>query len=306
MIDKGQDGVLLLPVALTLAIIGSLAYAMTSEGSMNVSDVDAQYDIAVARYAAASGVAVAAWRAGKSSCDGTKADLGKLEVPDGSVTVTRTKLDKGFLTISTSASTNRNAGTVQTLTRRVQVFDLGIVKQATMIGAGDDDTTIDRTVSISQANLKTLEATDDTAHPLIAFKLPAELADKGSLVQADFKITKQSANSTQPDRAIGVHRVTRAWTKDATWTKAGADLWSTPGGDYAQPAVANVTIDPGNGAYNGAYTLRIDALVQGWADGSFPNYGLLLKPTRLLNALFVSFDGSTKPELSVRYFKRCT
>jgi hypothetical protein len=304
-----QRGILLLPVALTLALVATLAYTMTSEGSMNVSAVDAQYDVEVARYVAASGIQVAKWRAAKSDCNVDKAKLGTLDVPGGRVTVDDkvVTMSKGILKMSLSATTNRKNGTAQTLGRTLPVFDFNAAaKEATLIGKGDDDTTLVRPPGTAPAK-ETLEATDGNAHPLLSFILPPELADKGSLIQAILKITKQSGNSTQPYRALGVHRVTREWkTPEATWALAYKNVpWATPGGDYAEPAAASVKIDPGTGADNGAYTVRVDSLVQSWADGTYPNYGMLLKPTGLLNALFVSFDGGEKPQLTVRYFKRC-
>ena len=308
MSHMNQQGILLLPVALTLAIVATLAYTMTSEGSMNVSAVDAQYDIEVARYVAASGIQVAKWRAAKNNCDENKAKLGKLDVPGGSVTVANNDvtMSKGILTVNLIATTNRKTGTTQALGRSLPVFDFNAAaKQATMIGNGGDDTTLVRTGAAP--NKDTLEATDGNAHPLLSFNLPNELADKGSLIQATLKITKLSGNSTQPNRTLGVHRVTGDWkNSEATWTLAKKnDPWAAPGGDYAEPAAASVKIDPGLGADNGAYTVRVDSLVQSWADGTYPNYGILLKPTGLASALFVSFDGGEKPQLTVRYFKRC-
>jgi hypothetical protein len=303
-----QRGILLLPVALTLAIVAALAYTMTSEGSMNVSAVDAQYDVEVARYVAASGVQIAKWRAATYHCDANRAKLGTLNVPDGRVTVNSASMSGGFLTVGVSASTSRNAGTAQGISTRVPVFDFEVpAKQATVIGGGDDDTTIMLAGGTKLADETTLTASDDAAYPLLFFKLPGELEDKGSLIRADLKVTKQSGNATQPDRSLAVHRVTRSWKgKEATWVLAAAsEPWATPGGDYAAEPAASVAIDPGNGATNSAYPLRIDALVQSWADGTFPNYGILLKPTRLVNALFVSNNGASKPELTVRYFKRC-
>jgi hypothetical protein len=302
-----QRGILLLPVALTLAIVAALAYTMTGEGSMNVSAIDAQYDVEVARYVAASGIQVAKWRAAKSNCDVKQAKLGTLAVPDGRVTVADATMSRGVLTVNLSASTNRKSDTVQALGRTLPVYDFNATaKEATIIGKGDDDTTLVRPPGTAPLK-ETLEATDGNAHPLLSFNLPAELADKGSLIQASLKITKQSGNSTQPNRALSVHRVTRDWKAlEATWALAQKNVpWTTPGGDYAEPAAANVKIDPGTGADNGAYTVRVDSLVQSWADGTFPNYGMLLKPTGLLDALFVSFDGGEKPQLTVRYFKRC-
>lgn len=295
-----QRGILLLPVALTLAIVAALAYTMTSEGSMNVSAVDAQYETEVARYVAASGIQIAKWRVAKNSCDATRANFSKLAVPDGIVSVDSAVKSNGFLKVAVSASTSRNAAQAVSSTWQVYEFEYP-ARTATMIGKGDDDTTL---VSTGTAPVKeTLEATDGNAHPLVFFNLPPELADKGSLIEATLKITKQSDNSTQPNRALGVHRLTRDWkTPEATWKSASKNvLWTTPGGDYAEPAAASITIDP----RNGVYTKRLDSLVQSWADGTYPNYGMLLKPSGLASALFVSFDGGNKPELTVRYFKRC-
>ncbi|MCC2960127.1 DNRLRE domain-containing protein [Massilia sp. IC2-278] len=300
-----QRGILLLPVALTLAVIGALAYTMAREGSMNVSTVDAQYDVEVARYLAASGLQVAKWRGSVDDCDDDEAAYGTLKLPGGSVTVGSARESKGILTVSITATTERKS--VVALTRAMQMIDLDNPKAATFIGKGDEDTTIVKNGTVNLANADTLTATEDAAHPLILFKLSPEL-DRASIIQADLKLTKKSGNNSQPGRLLSVHRLTREWTKNASWTSPRGDAtpWATPGGDYVETPAASVVIDPGSGAYNGTYTLRIDTLVQGWASNAKTNYGLLLKPTALSNVPFISFDGSNKPELSLRYYKRCT
>jgi len=301
-----QRGILLLPVALTLAVVAALAYTMTREGSMNVSAVDAQYDIEVARYLAASGMQVAKWRGSVDDCDDDEAAYGTLRLPGGSVTVGSAKASKGILTVSLTATTDRNKS-VLALTRAVQMIDLDNPKSATVIGPGDADTTIVKDGTANLANADTITATEGSAHPLLLFKLTAEL-DRASIIQADLKITKKSGNASQPGRLLSAHRVTREWNKNATWTSPRGDAtpWTTPGGDYVATPAASVVIDPGSGAYNGAYTLRIDTLAQVWANSPPANYGLLLKPTSLANVPFTSFDGGNKPELSLRYYKRCT
>lgn len=301
-----QRGMLLVPVALTLALVGTLAFAMTRDGAMNAAAVDTQYRIEVARYAAASGVQVAKWRAAMGACNVNAAKFGTLAVPGGSVTVTNASLSGGVLSVSLKAEDGRQGGTQHTVKdRHMQLYDFS-TRNATIIGAGDDDTTLVRIGSTRMVDATYMEATDGAAHPLLAFRLPPDV-NRSLIVQADLKVTKQSGNSTQPGRALSVHRVTTAWEgREATWTNTGKGTWTTPGGDYVEPAVASVTIDPGTGADNGAYFVRVDPLVQGWADASFPNHGMLLKPTRLVNALFTSFNGASKPELIVRYFKRCT
>ena len=295
-----QRGILLLPVALTLTVVGILAYTMTREGSMNVSAVDDQYDIEVARYLAASGMQVAKWRGSVDDCDDDEAAYGTLRLPGGSVTVSSAKGNKGILTVSLTATTDRGRSVVA-LTRAMQMVDLDNPKAATIIGPGDADTTIVKDSATNLANADTLTATDGVAHPLVLFKLTPEL-DRASIIQANLKITKKSGNASQPGRLLSVHRLTRAWPKNTSWTTP----WTNPGGDYVETPAASVVIDPGNGAYNGAYTFRIDTLAQVWANSPASNYGVLLKPTNLANLSIISFDGSNKPELSLRYYKRCT
>lgn len=312
MSTASQRGILLLPVALTLALVGALAYTMAYDGSMNVADVDAQYEIDRARYLAASGVQLAKWRAAKNGCDEDYPRFGTIRFLDntgaalGKVTVdaANTKLDNGILTLSLTAITARDA--VHALTRKEQVMNLTEVKNATIIGGGDDDTTIIDGSTTSQNNADTLTATEGKAHPLVLFKIPGDL-DKGAVIQATLEVTKNNGNAKQPGRSLAVHRITREWkAKEATWDKAGPGLWTREGGDYVATASASVVIDPGSGAFNGAYTWRVDALVDSWANRSVPNYGVLLKPTALANVQFVSFNGANKPELVVRYYKRCT
>jgi hypothetical protein len=312
MNSASQRGILLLPVALTLAVIGTLAYTMAYDGSMNVAAVDAQYEIERARYLAASGVQLARWRAAKNGCDEDDARFGTIRFLDssgtalGKVTVdaTNTKLDNGILTLSLTATTARDA--VRALTRKEQVMNLTEVKNATIIGGGDDDTTIVKGGSAGQNGADTLTATQDNAHPLVMFKMPGDL-DKGAVIQATLEVTKNNGNAKQPGRSLAVHRITREWkAKEATWEKAGPGLWTQEGGDYVPTASASVVIDPGSGAFNGAYTWRVDALADSWANRSVPNYGVLLKPTALANVAFVSFNGGNKPKLIVRYYKRCT
>ena len=55
------------------------------------------------------------------------------------------------------------------------------------------------------------------------------------------------------------------------------------------------------------YDWRIDTLVAGWVDGTLPNYGLLLKPTRLEKSRFRAFNSADPdiPKLTVTYYPRC-
>ncbi len=312
MRTPGQRGILLLPVALTLAVVGMLAYTMTQEGSMNVSAVDAQYDIERARYLAASGVQLAKWRAAKDDCDEDDLDFDKVlegikffdgSIALGNVVFKTVDMGGGNLTVSLVATTER--GTVHALTRKEQVVDLTEVKSATIIGPGDADTTIVKNNPAgqsAQASADTLTATAGNAYPLLLFELPADL-DRASIIEADLKLTKRNGNAMQQGRSLAVHRVTRAWSAaSVSWTTP----WVNEGGDYVDTATDRVVIDPLFLPYNGAYTWHIESLAQSWANYRASNHGVLLKPTNLANVQFVSFNGANKPELVLRYYKRCT
>ena len=301
-----ERGMLLLPVALTLAVIGALAYTMTREGSMNASAVDAQYEIETARYLAASGAQVAKWRTAKDKCanKGARANFSSLTLPGGTVDAELTKWDKGVLTVSVTvkaaASAGRRGGAVHALTREMPVHNLADPKEKTFIGG--EDTVIVKNDNSNRSGEDSLVATDDTSLPLVRFELPGEM-DNALITQANMKLTRQGPNATPADRSLGVHRITRAWSSSSvTWTTP----WAAPGGDYVEQAAASLQIDQNPPPPGGAYVFPIHSLVQGWVDDRLRNHGMLLKPTRLINARFTSFEGASKPELYVHYYLRCT
>ena len=305
MMRPGERGILLLPVALTLAVIGALAYTMTREGSMNVSAVDAQYEIETARYLAASGVQVAKWRTAKDKCvnRGDAANFVALTLRGGKVDATVEKWDKGVLTVSARATPvatgGQRSGAVHTLTRKMQVHNLGDPKIKILIGGGADDITIVKNSS-NPPDAKSLTATDDTSLPLVYFELPTEM-DNALISQANLKLTKEGLNATPANRSLGIHRITTNWTSSSvTWTTP----WTVPGGDYVAQAAASSLIDE-NPPPRNEYVFPIHSLVQSWADDRRQNNGMLLKPTRLVNASFTSFDGASKPELDVHYYLPC-
>jgi hypothetical protein len=296
-----QRGILLLPVALTLAIVGALAYTMTHEGSMDVSAVDARYDTEVARYLAEAGLNLAKWQNEKRSCS-SETGFGTVTLPGGAIvsgTIDRTNSGSGKRNLSVSLTATTDRGAVHTLADTVvPMYDLTGVEDATF-DSGYDVSIRDGSANQSGANY--LEASDGKSHALVAFDDVSKLGDV-TVVSAYLKLTQYDTKSTQPVRSLAVHRLTRAWLPiSATWTTASILPWSNPGGDYEPDAAATVDI-----AGNAQYTWRIDALVQDWANRPLFNYGVLLKPSGLLDARFGSFERSgSKPQLTVRYFPRC-
>lgn len=297
---RTQRGLLLLPVALTLALVGTLAYGLSRDGSMSVSEVDAKYDIEAARYLASAGVNLARWRNEKLGCYSTRrfTDLTLKGVPGASITASEVSLDGTNWKISVTANTGRTTRSVVDF-RAPRYSRANASDTAPIVPSGDSDTTIkDRPGNM--VNVPTLETTQDTAYALIKFdNLPSELSN-ALIVSAQLKLMHASSNTATP-RSLGVHRVSTKWTSTATWTAP----WTSPGGDYLPKPLWTVEINGSSSAIV-EYTWRIDPLVQGWVSGAIPKYGVLFKPIGPLDAKFYSLDSSTnKPTLAVRYYPRC-
>jgi hypothetical protein len=272
MTRLSQRGMLLLPVALTLALIGTLAYTLTREGSMQVSAVDAEYDTEVARYLAESGVHLARWQTQKAGCK--EVSFGTVDLPGGRVEATKIDLkSKSDLRVSLKATASR--GTVRTLTDlKTTVYDITKVEPWTSKSDDGTDTTIVKDSDSILEKTDTLALTDDTSRALLKF---------GSI--------KDLENTT-------AHRVTRDWTSSITWAQLG-DAW-------APAESASVAIGDG---LPKAYMLDIAGLADAWTSKTIINQGVLLKSSGLLNARFHSLDtatGSNRPKLVVRYHPRCS
>jgi hypothetical protein len=293
-----QRGILLLPVALTLAIVGALAYTMTREGSMGVSAVDAEYDTDVARYLAEAGANLAKWQNEKRGCL-SSVGFNTVNLPGGSIAAGNSDIiltSKGVLTANVTATSTR--GAVNRLSRAWDLHNLGSRSSVTIGSSGSSDTFI-REGSTAQNGSTGLELTDGKAHALLKFA-PSSIPKNGLIVKAELKLYQWDTKSTQPTRTLAVHRVTRDWsTGKATWTSP----WDMAGGDYA-PAPAAVSAIDGIGTYN----WRVDALVDGWASQALPNFGVLLKPGGLLEARFYSFESDIndkRPQLVIDYYPSC-
>lgn len=299
-----QRGMLLLPVALMLAVVGTLAYTMTREGSMSLAGVNADYEAEAARYLAEGGVRLAIWQNERISCSSEIA-FGTLDLPGaGSITSGTIKREgSNTMNISVSAKTPARPSVPPaefTITgRKVWVHKRADLTTITLNGAGGNDTSIKLGVSTSLASAKELELSDGKAHAVIRFGMPGD-TDNATILSAQLKLIQSYTDSTQPG-SLAVHRVTRDWGAGTSWDSP----WSTPGGDYAAAATARVAIGP----ELKEYVVPIEGLVQSWANKTIDDkQGVLLKPSGMLNSRFHSLDADTnsnKPKLVVRYYPRC-
>jgi len=291
-----QRGILLLPVALTLAVIGTLAYTLTREGSMQVSSVDAEYDMEVARYLTESGVHLAKWQNAKAGCS-KEVSFGTVDLPGGRLVASKIeRKGKGELLVSLDATAR--GGTVRSLTgQRTTVYNLTDVREVAAKTSDGTDATIVKDVTTNFEKNDTLALTDDQSRALLKFApLPGEV-DNASVLNAQLTLVLYDANSTQAGRRLTAHRMTREWKPDASWADIGAS--------WAPAESAGTAIVDG---IPKTYTLDIAGLVDAWTSKTILNQGVLLKSTGLLNARFYSLDTATagnRPKLVVRYHPRC-
>ncbi len=122
----------------------------------------------------------------------------------------------------------------------------------------------------------TLDVGDDGSskhRALLKFDVEGVVPRDATIDKATFGAHIESMTGVD-DEIVRLHRVTRSWTTAATWNKHdGTNAWTTPGGDIASQASAEAWIAVGWYLWGGD---GLKTLVQGWADRSLENHGLLL------------------------------
>ena len=114
---------------------------------------------------------------------------------------------------------------------------------------------------------------------LLKFPLDPELLQGPRTVTGATLWLWCEGGSTSNGADIQIRRVTTGWTNATSWN-AGSP-WQTAGGDFGSTNIA-LRSDTNCGAtgwkaWQTAATLTLTDLVQWWADGYYPNHGLLLK-----------------------------
>jgi hypothetical protein len=303
---RAQRGLLLLPVALALAIAGAVAYAVSREGSMSASAVDARYEYEAARYLAEGGINLAVWQNAKRSC-AAPVTFDALEMAGGTVSAEGAVTDVAGgsrLAMTIVASFNGAAYRIQRVgSDAMQFYDLATVREVTPIKTIDgNDTFIRQGLGADQRGQLFLEVSDavnSNAHALLQF--PTTSIPRGArLIQAGLRIYLKSYSTVQSKPTLSVHRVTRSWPDNATWSSP----WSTPGGEYVPTPESTI-------ALGGAllfYSLPLTTLVDRWVNKALPNNGVLLRTSGMTNANYASSDAGdpNRPLLFVSYNPACT
>lgn len=295
---KRQHGLLLLPVALALSVMGALAYAMTRGAADDASAVDAQYDLEATRYLAEAGLRLAKWQNEKLGCD-RREKFTAVQLPGGAGTVTVNSITVKKEQFAATVTAESPRGALITMSRDEMMFfdrshedDLEAEVKDTYISSNNPFT--------AYGSSDELEATDGKAHILVS--IPLDKIPKNARVSRTIlSMYLRSSNSVQSVRELAVHAVTRNWSYDsATWVYP----WIfSPGGSYNPQSETVVPI----GGINQRYEWKIGALVRRWDNGTQENFGVLLKPRGLNGARFNSVNaGQNKLSVDIYFHRRCT
>lgn len=94
-------------------------------------------------------------------------------------------------------------------------------------------------------------------------------------------------------QTVNVHRITAGWDETSV-------TWNSFGGSYAPEVVGSLVVSA-----MGWQSVDVTALVQGWADGTYPNYGVLLEQgqtsTTAYHSSEYSVDPTLRPKLDICY-----
>ncbi|MCP4389801.1 MAG: DNRLRE domain-containing protein, partial [Gammaproteobacteria bacterium] len=114
-------------------------------------------------------------------------------------------------------------------------------------------------------------AASDTTRSLLRFNMGA-LPTGARIQSANLSLKRWTGSGS--DQPVSAHRIRNSWSEDSvTWNKRESGTnWDTAGGDFDNRAVSTTPVGPANDRY----TWNITPLVQGWVDGSYPNYGVAL------------------------------
>ncbi|MCU7870564.1 MAG: DNRLRE domain-containing protein [Candidatus Thiodiazotropha sp. (ex Lucinoma borealis)] len=148
-------------------------------------------------------------------------------------------------------------------------------------------------------------ASNDTTRSLLHFNM-GTIPAGARILEATLSLHRQSGSGR--DQPVSAHRIKNPWSEDlVTWNSRKSGInWDTPGGDFDNTAVATTPVGPANTRY----TWNITPLVQGWVDGSYPNYGVVLIAAiaGMAGERFHTSDDpdpSNWPSLSITYACEC-
>ena len=309
MSRRHQRGYVLIAVMAFLLITGAVSLLLVEEGGMNSALTNAQAERDALHYLTQAALEHATWQLHESTSCANYTNLPSTPFGGDSYSASITPTNSSPVAIAATGTLGNGLSRTATRTA-VRAFGvpLTLVLQP---GSEGKDAFIEGDPGHQNHNkendkdLKTNHKSGKEYHALLQFDLSS--IPTGSTIRAA-QLELYLNNSSSSSDVIGVHRITQDWTESgATWIeRRSGDNWDTPGGDYdATQAAAFGAVG------TGWRSVDITSLAQGWFDGSYPNYGLILAPepapSNDVNEFTSSDDGdaSLHPKLTIIYACEC-
>jgi chitodextrinase len=138
---------------------------------------------------------------------------------------------------------------------------------------------------------------------VIKFQLPPAVVGR-RIISANVRFYVWNQTNYQPNQYLELYRMTRDWAESSvTWNNAASGTsWSTAGGDYAEN-VGRILQLPDRAAWDHAYYPAVDitTLVQKWAAGTVPNWGIMMVHSPLTGIGLKACEYSAGPVLHIVY-----
>lgn len=318
---QGLAGFLLLPVSLLLAIIGAVSYMLVQD--MGSAARPTGRETERARLVAEAGLAHATWKLNQvSGCSGYSAVA---STPLGSngdhYQVALSATSGSPLTLTATATLGSGlAGSRASIKRQVYKTSGNTLTYTLSTDSRGSDTYLDGDSPAKNYGGKDIfRLKQGIAYPLLQFDL--SLLPVGSrIVDAKLLLYREDAGSLSLSaRSVDAHRVLEPWvagSKDGATAADGA-TWLTRDGSMAWKSTAG-TVDSASALDSSHIHFylwgtqwmewNLTSLVQGWVDGRYPNYGVMLRPTSNFSTeeyASAEGDGAQVPKLVVKYVAPC-
>jgi type II secretory pathway pseudopilin PulG len=276
-----ERGFVLLYVVVAITLVAAIALALGNQGATQTNIASGELQRDQLRYITEAGLAHARSQLSQSTtCDGY---TNIPSTPFGAGTYAVNFTPAGSSPVTITATGSLATGAQLALSRDdIRVYDAGGIQRITLQpGSSSEDTYIEVDKPNDNYGSDNILMTDGEIsgsgpiRSLLRFGLSG-IPSSLDVIAAELSLYVDDDANTPP--VVEAHRLLKSWVEGtggndgATWNKAdGSTAWNNPGTDY-DPAVEGSFVASGLGWKS----MYVTSLVQGWADGSFPNDGMVL------------------------------
>lgn len=311
-------GFILLPMVFTLVVLAAVAYLLSREAAMNSGNVNREQQRDEALYVAQAGYNHAVWDLGRKNCTGYT-DIASANLGQHSYSASITDSNGAALTAGSPANifvtSTLDSGASYTLKRyREKVYQTPSMLSLQLGTTPGQDAWINSFSSSNNYGIGDVVVENSIfffKNQLIQFDISS--INAAAIIQSAQLQLYQKYGTGFAN--VEVYRVNQDWVEGtqsgsgtadgATWrTRDGSTNWLANGGDYDPTLMASTLVIGGSA---GISSWDVTSLVQSWQDGSYPNYGMLLK-TSPASFTFASKEDSTaanRPKLVIYYTCEC-